>query len=187
MMRVRDDGSVAEVSGAVNDGLMRVANAGDAKIAAAAIMSLTFGPSGPISISPGEVAVAPMNGGWLCLAHARSGGREGWPGDRLRRRWAMHEGLALVSRSLNGKRSVSTGTSREIGANAHACRGHVRAENAATAHGERGHVHPSNRSEIDARSSILPIFPAETAARGRIVEIEAVDANGCRGISFSPD
>ncbi len=70
MMRVRDDGSVAEVSGAgaANDGLMRVANAGDAKIAAAAIMSLTFGPSGPISISADEVGVAPMDGGWLCLA-----------------------------------------------------------------------------------------------------------------------
>jgi hypothetical protein len=80
MMRVRDDGSVAEVSGsgAANDGLMRVANAGDAKIAAAAIMSLAFGPSGPVSISSDDVRVAPMNGGWLCLATpGPAGGKDG--------------------------------------------------------------------------------------------------------------
>lgn len=70
MLRVRDDGSVAEVSGsgAANDGLMRVVNASDAQIAAAAIMSLTFGPFGPNSISSDEVRVAPMNGGWYCFA-----------------------------------------------------------------------------------------------------------------------
>ena len=70
MMRVHDDGSVAEFSGAgtANEGRMRVADASDAKVAAAAILSLTFGPSGPIAISPDEVRVAPMNGGWLCLA-----------------------------------------------------------------------------------------------------------------------
>jgi hypothetical protein len=70
MMRVQDDGTVAQVSGpdSMNQGLMKVAGTADAKIAAAAIMSLTFGPSGPVSISSGDVPVARMNGGWYCLA-----------------------------------------------------------------------------------------------------------------------
>ena len=70
MMRVDRNGQVREVSGptAMNDGLMRIGNAADARIAAAAIMSLTFGPLGPVSISAAEVPVAPNNGGWYCLA-----------------------------------------------------------------------------------------------------------------------
>ncbi len=70
MMRVRDDGTVTQVAGpaSMNQGLMKVAGTADAKIAAAAIMSLTFGPSGPVSISSGDVPVARMNGGWYCLA-----------------------------------------------------------------------------------------------------------------------
>ena len=61
---------MAEVSGpeSMSQGLMKVASTADAKIAAAAIMSLTFGPSGPVSISSGDVPVARLNGGWYCLA-----------------------------------------------------------------------------------------------------------------------
>ena len=47
---------------------MKVVNSADAQVAAAAIMSLTFGPSGPVSISAGNVPVARLNGGWFCLA-----------------------------------------------------------------------------------------------------------------------
>ncbi len=70
MMRVQDGGKVAEVSGpaSMSQGLMKVVNSADAQVAAAAIMSLTFGPSGPVSISAGDVPVARLNGGWFCLA-----------------------------------------------------------------------------------------------------------------------
>ncbi len=70
MMRVGDDGRVAEVAGAdsMNQGLMKVAGTADASVAGAAIMSLTFGPSGPVSISPADVPVARLDGGWYCLA-----------------------------------------------------------------------------------------------------------------------
>jgi hypothetical protein len=70
MMRVEDGGNVAAVAGAaaMNQGLMKVASTGDATIAAAAIMSLTFGPSGPVAIASGDVRVARLGGGWYCLA-----------------------------------------------------------------------------------------------------------------------
>jgi hypothetical protein len=70
MMRVEKGGSVGEVAGAaaMNQGLMKVASTADATLAAAAVMSLTFGPDGPVAIAPGDVRVARQGGGWYCLA-----------------------------------------------------------------------------------------------------------------------
>ena len=70
LMRLDKDGGVSEVSGAgaMNVGLMKVSSDADAKIAAAAIMSLTFGPFGPVAVSGADVQVAHQNGGWYCLA-----------------------------------------------------------------------------------------------------------------------
>ncbi len=78
MMRVEDEGKVAEVAGAaaMNEGLMKVAGTDDATIAGAAIMSLTFGPSGPVAISAGDVRVARQGGGWYCLATPGPPGRK---------------------------------------------------------------------------------------------------------------
>ena len=78
-----EGGTVAAVAGAesMNQGLMKVAGTADATTAGAAIMSLTFGPAGPMAIPPGDVRVARLGGGWYCLATpgppAPSG--SGWP------------------------------------------------------------------------------------------------------------
>ena len=73
MMRVDRDGRVSEVSGpaAMNDGLMRIGSAAEARTAAAAIMSLTFGPFGPVSISPGKVPVSAEQWRLVLPGHAR--------------------------------------------------------------------------------------------------------------------
>jgi hypothetical protein len=77
LMRVGREGRVTEVSGAgaTNEGLMRISGGEDAKVAAAAVMSLSFGPFGPVLVSSGDVRVAPQNGGWYCLATPGAAGR----------------------------------------------------------------------------------------------------------------
>jgi outer membrane protein assembly factor BamE (lipoprotein component of BamABCDE complex) len=78
LMCVEPDGGVREVSGAgaMNDGLMPVGSSGQAQVAAAAIMSLSFGPFGPVLVSPSQVPVARLNGGWYCLATPGPMGRK---------------------------------------------------------------------------------------------------------------
>ena len=73
---------MAAVAGAesMNQGLMKVAGTADATTAGAAIMSLTFGPAGPMAIAPGDVRVARLGGGWYCLAT---------PGPPARKRQAL--------------------------------------------------------------------------------------------------
>lgn len=51
-----------------NQGLMGVANEGDAKTAAAAIMSLMLGPMGPQDVATDDVKVVAAGGGWTATA-----------------------------------------------------------------------------------------------------------------------
>ena len=77
VMRIGREGRVTEVSGAgsTNEGLMKIRGGADAKVAAAAVMSLSFGPFGPVSVSVENVQVAPQYGGWYCLATPGAAGR----------------------------------------------------------------------------------------------------------------
>ena len=103
MMRVEDEGKVAEVAGAaaMNEGLMKVAGTDDATIAGAAIMSLTFGPSGPVAISAGDVRVARQGGGWYLPGHSRSAGPQAAGDVRdLRRRRPLHRHRPSLDRPL---------------------------------------------------------------------------------------
>ena len=77
VMRIGREGRVTEISGAgaANEGLMKIRGGPDAKIAAAAVMSLSFGPSGPVLVSADDVQVAPQYGGWYCLATPGAAGR----------------------------------------------------------------------------------------------------------------
>ena len=52
MLRIGKDGTVTQLSAPqdYNDGLMKIGAADDAKTAAAAVMSLTFGPFGPMPV-----------------------------------------------------------------------------------------------------------------------------------------
>jgi len=70
MIRIARSGKAAKVStpGSFNAGLMAVTNDDEARTAAAAIMSLTFGPFGPVAVAAGSVDVARDNGGWKCTS-----------------------------------------------------------------------------------------------------------------------
>lgn len=70
MVRIDKAGNVTEIT-APQDygaGLKRIRNASDAKIAGAAIMSLTFGPFGPVPVSAAQVATKARGKGWLLTA-----------------------------------------------------------------------------------------------------------------------
>lgn len=56
-------------------GLMPIGNADDAKTAGAAIMSLTFGPFGPMPVEEGEVEVSREGDTWVCTAGQPNGHR----------------------------------------------------------------------------------------------------------------
>jgi len=79
MMRLEKDGKVTQVSAPqdYSAGLMKIGNADDAKTAAAAVMSLTFGPFGPVPVEAKEVDARADGKGWTCTAAQGAGGPRG--------------------------------------------------------------------------------------------------------------
>jgi hypothetical protein len=70
MLRVDREGNVTHVAtpNAYSNGLMKITGIEDAKTAAAAVMSLTFGPFGPVAVAADEVEVKADGKGWVCTA-----------------------------------------------------------------------------------------------------------------------
>jgi hypothetical protein len=81
MVRIDKDGKVAQLSAPqdYSAGLMTISDARDARTAAAAIMSLTFGPFGPMPVDAKEVEAKPDGKGWSCTARAGKVGPRGQP------------------------------------------------------------------------------------------------------------
>ena len=82
VLRIGREGRVTEVSGAgsANKGLMKIRGGPDAKIAAAAVMSLSFGPFGPVLVSSDESRL-PLSteAGIAWRRPVRRGGRKPMP------------------------------------------------------------------------------------------------------------
>jgi hypothetical protein len=80
MLRIDRQGTVTQVAAPADygEGLMKIAGAADAKTAAAAVMSLTFGPFGPVSVTADEVQVKAEGNGWVCtVMKGKAGGGRG--------------------------------------------------------------------------------------------------------------
>lgn len=77
MLRLDKEGKVTQLKtpGDYNTGLMKIAKEDDAKTAAAAIMSLTFGPFGPVPVAADDVQVGHEGKGWVCTAGQPKGNK----------------------------------------------------------------------------------------------------------------
>jgi membrane-associated protease RseP (regulator of RpoE activity) len=75
MLRVDRAGTVAPLKTPAdyNVGLLNVAKQRDARMAAAAVLSLTFGPFGPTPVAPDDVKVNQNGKGWVCTAGQSKG------------------------------------------------------------------------------------------------------------------
>ena len=81
MLRIDKEGKVEQLSAPqdYSAGLMKIGTADDAKTAAAAAMSLTFGPFGPVPVEAKEVEAKPDGKGWSCTAAVGQTGPRGQP------------------------------------------------------------------------------------------------------------